>query len=92
MEEANSVWKEAVARRAAGASISAAGIAAAAVAVGETEEALAWLERAFEEEGGIYTLRDPLWDPIRSDPRFQSFWDRVGLPGAPPPPMPRPTP
>jgi len=92
MDEARSVWQEAVARRGAGASLSASGLAAAAVAVGETEEALAWLERAFEEEGGIYTLRDPLWDSVRSDPRFQSLWDRVGLPGAPPPPMPRRTP
>jgi TolB-like protein/Tfp pilus assembly protein PilF len=85
MGEARSVFEEVVARRATGASISASGLAAAAVAVGEQEKALSWLERAFEEEGGIYTLRDPLWDPIRSDPRFQSFWDRVGLPGLPPP-------
>lgn len=83
-EEARNVWEEVVARRASGASISASGLAAAAVAVGELDEALDWLERAFEDEGGIYTLRDPLWDPIRSDPRFQSFWDRVGLPGDPP--------
>jgi hypothetical protein len=85
MEEARSVFDEALARRTAGASISAPGLAAAAVALGEMEEALTWLERAFEEEGGIYTLRDPLWDPIRADPRFRAFSDRVGLPGAPPP-------
>ena len=83
--EALSVWEEANARRAAGASISASGLAGAALAVGERDEALNWLERAFEEEGGIYTLRDPLWDPIRPDPRFQALWDRVGLPGKPPP-------
>jgi len=81
MEEARNVWEEAQTRRAAGASISASGMAAAAVAVGEKEEALGWLERAFEEEGGIYTLRDPLWDPIRGNRRFQALWDRVGLPG-----------
>jgi hypothetical protein len=40
MEEARSVWEEAVARWAAGASISASGLAAAALAVGETDEAL----------------------------------------------------
>jgi tetratricopeptide (TPR) repeat protein len=85
MDEARIVWEESVARRAAGASISASGLAAAAVAVGEKDEALNWLERAFQEEGGIYTLRDPLWDPLRGDPRFQAFWDRVGLPGLPPP-------
>jgi tetratricopeptide (TPR) repeat protein len=84
VEEARSVWEEAVARQAAGASISASGLAAGAVAVGETDEALSWLERAFDEEGGIYTLRDPLWDPVRSDSRFQTLWDLVGLPGLPP--------
>ena len=60
------------------------GLAAAALAVGEKDEALNWLERAFEEEGGIFSLRDPLWDPLRGDPRFQSLWNRVGLPGSPP--------
>jgi TolB-like protein/Tfp pilus assembly protein PilF len=85
MEEARSVWEEVVARRATGASISASGLAAGAVAVGEKDEALNWLERAFEEEGGVFTLRDPLWDPVRGDPRFQTLWDRVGLPGPPPP-------
>jgi pentatricopeptide repeat protein len=85
MEEAHKVWEEMLARRAAGASVSASGMAAAALAVGEREDALSWLERAFEEEGGIYTLRDPLWDPIRGDARFQALWDRVGLPGEAPP-------
>jgi len=84
-EEARAVWEEAVVRRDAGASISASGLAAGAVAVGEYDEALNWLERAFADEGGIYTLRDPLWNPLRSDPRFRALWDRVGLPGAPPP-------
>jgi len=84
MEEARKVWGEVQSRRAAGASISASGMAAAAVAVGENDEALDWLKRAFEEEGGIYTLRDPLWDPIRGDARFQYLWDQVDLPGAPP--------
>jgi len=83
-EEARRVWEEAVARRTAGASISASGLAAAALAVGEKDEALNWLDRAFEEEGGVFSLRDPLWDPVRSNPRFQSLWDRVGLPGLPP--------
>lgn len=84
MEEARRVWEEAVDRRATGASISASGLAAAALAVGEKDEALSWLGRAFEEEGGIYSLRDPLWDPIRDDPGFRLLWDRVGLPELPP--------
>lgn len=58
---------------------------AAYLAVGEREQALDWLERAFDEEGGIYTLKDPHWDPLRNEPRFQVLWDRVGLPEESPP-------
>lgn len=83
-EEARAVWNEVLARRNAGASISAAGMAAAAIAVGDRAQALSWLERAFDEEGGKYTLRDPLWDPIRGEPRFQALWRRVHLPGKTP--------
>jgi TolB-like protein/Tfp pilus assembly protein PilF len=82
--QAVEVWKESLARKAAGAAISDDRLAAAAVAVGDLDAALTWLERSFDEEGGLYTLRDPLWDPIRNDPRFQAIWDRVGLPGPPP--------
>jgi hypothetical protein len=82
------VRTEAEARRASGASIPAYALAAAAVAVGDREGALTWLERSFADEGGIYTLRDPLWDPLRDDPRFQALWDRVDLPGEPPPAAP----
>jgi len=82
--QAVEVWKESLARKAAGAAIPADRLAAAAVAVGDLDAALTWLERSFDEEWGLYTLRDPLWDPIRDDPRFKAIWDRVGLPGPPP--------
>ena len=84
LEGARAVREEALALRAAGGAVSASRLAAAEIAVGNLDEALTWLERSFAEEGGIYTLRDPLWDPVRGDPRFQALWDELDLPGPPP--------
>jgi len=86
---AREILTEAVARKEGGGDVAASGIAAAYAAVGEIEEALDWLERCFEQEGGIYYLRSPDWHPIRHHPRFQAIWDRVGLPGEPPVVSPR---
>ena len=49
--------------------------------VGDKEEALADLEKAYSEHFGILaTLKvDPGFDPLRSDPRFQDLLRRVGL-------------
>jgi hypothetical protein len=51
-------------------------------ALGEREEAFEWLEKGYEERSiGILFLRnDPLWDNLRSDPRFQELVRRVGFP------------
>ena len=40
-----------------------------------------WLERAFEQHSNCMTTLkvDPLYDPLRSDPRFQDLLRRVGL-------------
>jgi TolB-like protein/Flp pilus assembly protein TadD len=50
--------------------------------VGEKDRAFAWLDRLFEERnGGLIVMRvEPLWEPIRSDPRFEALARRVGLP------------
>jgi len=81
---AREVLEEAVALKESGGSVAASDIAQAYAALGETEEALAWLEVCFEEEGGTYQLRNPEWDPVRDDPRFRALWDRLGLPEGPP--------
>lgn len=50
--------------------------------LGDKEQAFAWLEKAYQERRDrVFLLNvDPLLDPLRSDPRFQDFVRRVGLP------------
>jgi serine/threonine-protein kinase len=50
--------------------------------LGDNDQALAWLEKTYQEHSGLltYLKADPLWDPIRTDPRFQDLLRRVGLP------------
>ena len=50
--------------------------------VGETDQALQYLERAVEERNWevMWLHVDPFWDSIRSDPRFQRLQAQLGLP------------
>lgn len=59
--------------------------AAILVRLGQTDSALAAIERllAGRSRVSVHTLRlDPLWDPIRSDPRFQALLARYADPAA----------
>jgi len=49
--------------------------------VGDKEEALADLEKAYSEHFGMLTTLkvEPAFDPLRSDPRFADLLRRVGL-------------
>ena len=51
-------------------------------ALGERDQALEWLEKAYEErsEWLVWLKVDPKLDSLRSDPRFTSLVQRVGLP------------
>jgi Tfp pilus assembly protein PilF len=52
------------------------------IALGEKDEAFRWLEAAYRERHPFLPwLRDnPLYAPLRSDPRFQDLVRRMNLP------------
>jgi Flp pilus assembly protein TadD len=56
-------------------------MAAIYVGLGDKEQALIWLERAYEDksESFIELKADAKFDPLRSDPRFVNLLRRVGL-------------
>jgi TolB-like protein/lipopolysaccharide biosynthesis regulator YciM len=52
------------------------------VLLGDKEQAIAWLEKAYQEhDSGLRSLKtDPRYDPLRSDPRFQELLRRLHFP------------
>ncbi|MEK7757739.1 MAG: hypothetical protein AAB385_11060, partial [Planctomycetota bacterium] len=48
----------------------------------ERDRMFDWLERVYQERDLhlLFTLIDPLWADMRSDPRFADLLRRVGLP------------
>ncbi|MFC1603811.1 protein kinase [Planctomycetota bacterium] len=47
----------------------------------EKDQTLHWLQRAYEERDAMLVhLRDPDWDSLRSDPRFQDLLKRMKYP------------
>jgi hypothetical protein len=56
-------------------------IVQAYLATGDNDQAIAWLEKAFAQHSNSLTgLKvDPIYDPLRGDPRFQNLLRRVGL-------------
>jgi len=60
--------------------VSASVIAGYYAHLGEREQAIQWLEKAYEERDALSWLKgDPRWDGLRSDPRFADLMRRVGL-------------
>jgi tetratricopeptide (TPR) repeat protein len=58
----------------------AAEIAMMYVGLGDKDQAMKWLERAYVEHFNPSILLRPAFDPLRSDPRFQNLVHRIGLP------------
>jgi TolB-like protein/Flp pilus assembly protein TadD len=52
-----------------------------AIGLGDTSDALAWLDKAEQERSNylIYICHDALFDPLRTEPRFQNLVQRLGL-------------
>jgi DNA-binding winged helix-turn-helix (wHTH) protein/TolB-like protein/Tfp pilus assembly protein PilF len=50
--------------------------------MGDQERAVTWLEKAYEERAyWLISIKvNPWFDPLRSDPRFQSVQQRIGFP------------
>lgn len=59
----------------------ACGMSMIHVGLGENEHALECLEKAYEERDPLLVLFRgyPVFDPLRSDPRFQDLLKRIGL-------------
>jgi TolB-like protein/Tfp pilus assembly protein PilF len=50
---------------------------------GDYNRAIYWLERAFvDRDPNLPYITGPVWDPLRSDPRFQDLLRRMNLPTA----------
>jgi len=58
-------------------------IAQVYAALGEKEDALRWLERAYQVRDGDLVLLGvwPAWDPLRAEPRFRDLVRRMKFPG-----------
>jgi tetratricopeptide (TPR) repeat protein len=56
-------------------------LALAYAGMNNKDEAFAWLQKAYSEHSNALTtlMVDPVYDPLRSDPRFQELLRRVGL-------------
>jgi len=52
------------------------------IGLNETDSAFEWLNRAADERSNNleYLIVDPMFDPIRNDPRFAELIEKVGLP------------
>jgi hypothetical protein len=51
-------------------------------ALGEKDQAFEWLQKAYEVRSAwlVWLKVEPLWDSLRSDPRFADLLRRVGFP------------
>jgi TolB-like protein/class 3 adenylate cyclase/tetratricopeptide (TPR) repeat protein len=78
-EGATRAWLEAAATREG---FSPFVIAASYTAIGDKDQAFAWLERGWRnrDPNMINTKIAPHFDPLRSDPRFQNLLRRIGFP------------
>ena len=57
-----------------------ANIALIYVGLGDNDQAMMWLEKAYEARFNPSILLRPAWDPLRSDARFKDLLRRIGLP------------
>lgn len=78
-EEAKKIVKDLESRRSQDSSIDS-NIALIYVGLGDNARAMIWLNKAYEARFNPSILLRPVFDPLRSDPRFQDLLRRIGLP------------
>lgn len=83
-DQAESLLQKLEARRNSGQWVSDFNIGMVQLGLGNYGEALASLEAAAKEPSGmlVYLKTDPMYDPLRSNPRFTALMRRVHIPGA----------
>ena len=59
-----------------------ANIALIYVGLGDRDQAMIWLDKAYQARFNPSILLRPAFDPLRSDARFQDLLRRIGLPQA----------
>jgi DNA-binding winged helix-turn-helix (wHTH) protein/tetratricopeptide (TPR) repeat protein len=61
--------------------VSAGDIASIYASLGDTDNALAWLDRALQQRASMlgFLAQNPAFDGLHGDPRFAAIIDRVGL-------------
>ena len=66
---------------AAGRNVPAPMIARIYLGLGEIDRAFEWLKKGVEERSywNVFLKMDPVYDPIRNDPRFQELLEGVGF-------------
>lgn len=81
-DEALKILGEMDERSARGEYVTPLGIAWIYIALGDKDQAFAWLDKACDEHnGGLpYLKTEPVYDSLRSDPRFANVLRRVNLP------------
>ena len=78
--KATALLNELKARSSLGYPYAAAELASVYMALGNKNDAMASLEKGYEERFNPSVLLRPAFDPLRSDPAFQDFERRIGLP------------
>jgi tetratricopeptide (TPR) repeat protein len=81
-DEALKILGEMDQRAARGEYVTPLGIAWIYIALGDKDQAFTWLDKACDEHnGGLpYLKTEPVYDSLRSDPRFANVLRRVNLP------------
>ena len=78
-EEAMEIIKELEGRPSQDSSTHAS-IALIYVGLGDNDRAMIWLDKAYQARFNPSILMRPVFDPLRSDPRYQDLLHRIGVP------------